>query len=333
MAGRIGSANDAVAAERADQFRRSRELEEAETEMSKPRPIVAGEVVSVTRRTMARKFLLKPDPWVEAAFGYLLALYATRLDIGVVAGVVMSDHYHLLVVDRSGRLPTLMNELNAAMARVVNAMRGREGAVWDERQPHYQVMLDPQVALSMAAYQLANPVAAGLVEHGRDWPGFRTTPNAVGRTLRFARPAALESEAGTYPEVATLELVAPPGWGVGGAARFGAELAALVAQREELARREVRAAGREFEGVRRVLAAPWTTEATAPSDSRKRGARVAAATDEARLAAYVSGRKRFVRLHAEAKELFVAGVREVLFPFGTWLMRVLFRASVAEAPG
>ncbi|MFO0750579.1 MAG: hypothetical protein U1F43_33660 [Myxococcota bacterium] len=359
--------------------------------MSKPRPIVPGEVVSVTRRTVARKFLLRPDEWVGEVFGYLLAHYAAMHDVGVVAAIVMSNHYHLMVVDRSGRLPELMNALNAAMARAVNAMREREGAVWDAREPHYQVMLDPAAALSMAAYDLANPVAAGLVEHGREWPGFRTTANGIGRAVVYRRPAVLDGEAGTYPATATLELVAPTwsarrsaargrwwvgrtragrrragrrwvgrrragrrwrgrrwvgrrwrGSAVGGslvggsaaaaAERFGQELAVLVGQREAAARARVRAAGRRFAGRAQVLATDWNAEAT--SDEERGGRRpTVAGSDDDRRREYLAARRLFVDLHDAAKRRFVDGVRDVVFPFGTWMMRVIFRAQVAEAPG
>ncbi|MFO0750688.1 MAG: hypothetical protein U1F43_34215 [Myxococcota bacterium] len=299
--------------------------------MSKPRPIVPGVVVSVTRRTVARKFLLRPDPWVAEAFGYLLAHYAAANDIGVIAGVMMSNHYHLLVVDRAGKLPKLMNELNAAMARVVNARRGREGSVWDGREPHYQVMLDPAVTLSMAAYDLANPVAAGLVEHGRDWPGFRTTPNGIGGSRRYARPAVLESESETYPAVATLELVAPPWSSVEGPERFGQELAALVAQREEAARKRIWAAGKGFEGRRRARSVDWNAEATS-TEARGERRRVVAASDVVRESEYLASRRSFLERYESARDRFVGGVRDAVFPFGTWLMRVLFGVCVQEAP-
>ncbi|MFO0746953.1 MAG: hypothetical protein U1F43_14970 [Myxococcota bacterium] len=299
--------------------------------MSKPRPIVPGVVVSVTRRTVARKFLLRPDGWVREAFGYLLAHYTAANDVGVIAAIVMSNHYHLVLVDRSGRLPKLMNELNAAMARVVNAMRRREGAVWDAREPHYQVMLDANVTLSMAAYDLANPVAAGLVEHGREWPGFRTTPNGIGKWQEYRRPAALESEAGTYPETATLELVAPPWCAVDGPERFGRELAELVAQREAAARQRVRASGRRFAGLAHLRTLDWNAEAGSEEERGRRRPTVAA-TDIAHRNEYLAERRRFVERHDAAKLRFIAGVRDVIFPFGTWLMRVIFAARVAEAP-
>ncbi|MFO0746164.1 MAG: hypothetical protein U1F43_10885 [Myxococcota bacterium] len=302
--------------------------------MSKPRPIVPGAVVSVTRRTVARKFLLRPDPWVGRAFAYLLAHYAALNEVGVIAAIVMSNHYHLVLVDRSGRLPKLMNELNAAMARVVNAMRGRKGAVWDAREPHYQTLLDANVTLSMAAYDLANPVAAGLVEHGRDWPGFRTTPNGIGKSVEYRRPAALDSEAGTYPEVATLALIAPPWSSVDGPEHFGRELAELVAQREEAARRRVRGTGRKFAGLSRVRGLDWNAEAEAEEDEDGgRHRATVAASDVEQGIAHLTARKLFRALHEEAKRQFIAGVRGVVFPFGTWLMRVIFGARVAEAPG
>ncbi|MFO0751447.1 MAG: hypothetical protein U1F43_38125 [Myxococcota bacterium] len=299
--------------------------------MSKPRPIVPGQVVAVTRRTVARKFLLLPEAWVGDAFGYLLAHCAAQHEIGVVAGVVMSDHYHLMVVDRAGRLPAFMNELNAGMARVVNAMRGRAGAVWDERQPHYQAMLDPRAALSVAAYQLANPVAAALVEHGREWPGFRTTANQVGRALVFARPSGArrrgrDVSADGDPGAGGSAVVGRRGRG---AVRGGARDVGGAAGGRRAAAGG--GGGAALRGRRAGDGQDWNGEAVT-AEARGRAAPVAAASDEARLVEYVSARRRFIALHAAAKAAFVAGTRDVVFPFGTWLMRVVFGASVARAP-
>ncbi len=69
------------------------------------RPVQEGVVACVTRRTVGRQFLLRPDAWVREAFGYVLAVAAARHGVGVIAAVAMSNHEHLVVWDRRGCLP------------------------------------------------------------------------------------------------------------------------------------------------------------------------------------------------------------------------------------
>lgn len=297
--------------------------------MSAPRPILPGEVVCVTRRTVVRKLLLRPDGWVGEAFGYLLAVLSAKLDIGVVAGVLMSDHYHLVVIDRAGRLPELTERLDALMAKVVNAGRGRSGSVWDGREPHYEALADPPAVLSMAAYVLANPVAAGLVAAGAEWPGFRTAPQACGTRRRYRRPRLFFARNGRWPAEAELAVVAPPWWSDG--RRFVGELAALVGAREAQARRAVREAGRRFSGPRAVLRVSWNDEAASPEARGARRPLVAAATEAVR-AAYLGWRREFVTRYREARRRFVAGAWGAVFPRGTWLLWRVFGVAGARPP-
>lgn len=265
---------------------------------------------------------------MREAFGYVLAVAAERHDVGVIAAVAMSNHEHLVVWDRRGRLPEFMRDLHQMTAKVVNATRGRWGEVWDGDQPHVMPLLGPHTIVEVCAYVLGNPVKAGLVERGREWPGFRTTPNGIGRAERFARPEAFFRADGGMPDEATLELTAPPGVDAG---RFARALASRVEAVEAAARRAIGEAKRRFAGVRRVLATPWASAAMTAETRREPKPKVAA-DDAGTKMAYLGWLAEFRAAYWAALERYLAGERGVLFPLGTYWMRWRFGVRCRRPP-
>jgi REP element-mobilizing transposase RayT len=87
----------------------------------------------------------------------------------VLAWVLMPDHLHLLLVLRESTLSELMRALKGQTARVVSAMRGSKGQVW-QRGFHDHGLRREEELLDIARYIVANPLRAGLVHHLRDYP-------------------------------------------------------------------------------------------------------------------------------------------------------------------
>ncbi len=236
--------------------------------------------------------------------------------------------YRLKPTPERVRLPEFMRDLNQLTAKVVNAARGRWGEVWDGDQPHVMRLLGERAVVEACAYVLGNPVKAGLVAHGREWPGFRTTPNGIGRVERFARPEAFFRADGEMPEEATLELASPPGVD---ASRFARALAARVEVVEAAARKAVRDAGRAFAGVRRILGTPWAQTAVTAETRREPKPKVAADDGETKKA-YLGWLAEFRTAYATALERYLAGERGVLFPLGTYGMRRRFGVRCRRPP-
>jgi len=130
--------------------------------------------VMVTRRTLRRTHLLRPDPALNNLFVYWLAVMAERHGIVVHAVVVMSTHEHIICTDTLGRLPRFLQELHRMIALSVKVLRKWEGAVWDYEKTSVVELRTPQALVEKLAYVMANPVAAGLVHHAADWPGIKT---------------------------------------------------------------------------------------------------------------------------------------------------------------
>ena len=76
--------------------------------MSLPRQIQPGSTDLLGRRTFARDFWLRPDPYVTQVFLYCLAYASATYGVLVHAFVVLSNHFHLVATDLNGVLPEFM---------------------------------------------------------------------------------------------------------------------------------------------------------------------------------------------------------------------------------
>lgn len=72
--------------------------------MSVPRQILPGRFYMLNRRCTQRQFLLRPDDKTNETFLYCLAEAARRFDVDVILPSVLSNHHHLVLFDRHGRI-------------------------------------------------------------------------------------------------------------------------------------------------------------------------------------------------------------------------------------
>jgi REP element-mobilizing transposase RayT len=251
-------------------------------------------------------------------FLYVLAVAAERFGIQVHAFCVLSNHFHLVVTDPQARLPAFHQFLDALVARALNASLGRWEAFWAPNSYSAVRLASPEDILDKAAYVLANPVAAGLVASGREWPGLWSAPEWIGGdTLTVRRPKHFFDPNGSLPESATLPLIVPPGFD--SVNEFLDQLAGALAEKEADAARKVRVG---FLGVARVLAQKPTGRPLSGEPRRTLNPRVAARDKWKRIE--VLGRlKEFLRAYRSAWAARRVGEPDVTFPGGTYLMRVL----------
>jgi putative transposase len=275
--------------------------------------------------------LAPAEQTAQPAHRVRVAVLATRHAIQLHALCVLSNHLHDVASDRDGRIVEFRRDLDALLARAVNAMHGDFESVW-AREPTCRVIcVEPDDALDKVAYTMANPVAALLVEHGHSWPGVRCAwpkrPRTIKRPPGFFRDG---DEGGTWPETATLELHRPPGYDHLSDEEL-ADIRRAIEQREESARRAARVSGQRFLGRRQVLAQPRTAF---PSSSETRfGLRpaVAARSMWARIEKLREDRV-WLEHYEDAKARVRAGEAGVCFPFGTWKLRVYYRVACQGPP-
>jgi len=291
--------------------------------MTAPRRILPGVTYLVTRRCAGRQFLLRPSAATSAIFLYVLAVAAERFGIHVHAFCVLSNHWHAVVTDPDARLPAFEQYLDSLVARAVNASLGRWESFWAPSSYSAVSLTSATDVVDKAAYVLANPVAAGLVRRGRDWPGLWSAPQSVGgERIVAVRPKVFFRENGQMPEQAELALVPPPGFTV---EEFRTKLACALAELEERARAELASEGRTVLGAKGVLAQKVTARPAGVEPRRALNPRVAARDKWKRVEA-LARLTEFLRGYRDAWTRRRAG-KPHEFPAGTYHLRVLHGVS------
>ncbi|WP_242394462.1 transposase [Anaeromyxobacter oryzisoli] len=299
--------------------------------MTAPRQLFEGTTYLVTRRCSERRFFLRPSRNTDDIFRYVLAIAANRYEIQVHAFCVLSTHFHLVVTDPHARLPEFHRYLDGLVARAMNCSLGRWDGFW-ERDSYSAVRLETDdTVMEKMVHVLANPVAAGLVRRGREWPGLWSDPALVGgEPIVAKKPAGFFRKMGRMPASVSLQLHRPPGfeWD----AAFAERLGKALRDAEDRAAAELAGEGRSFLGAARVLAQkPYARPA--PGEPRRGlNPRVACRSRWKRIEA-LQRLEEFGWAYRKALESWRAGARDILFPPGTWLMRVQHAALCGEACG
>lgn len=288
--------------------------------MTAPRQILPGASYLVTRRCTQRQLLLRPSRLTNQIFLYLLAVASERYRVQVHAFCVLSNHAHLVVTDLHANLPRFLQFLDALVARAVNASLGRWEHFWASDTYSAVSLIAPADVVAKAAYVLANPVAAGLVSTGSAWPGLWSAPERIGgAAYAVERPKHFFAQEGTLPGRATLQLTVPRG--LGSAEQFREQLATALEALENAARAEHGPRG-GFLGVGRVLRQKPFARPRPGEPRRGLSPRVAGRDKWKRIEALqaLAGFRRAYRAALAAWRARTAGV---VFPRGTYLMRVL----------
>jgi REP element-mobilizing transposase RayT len=290
-----------------------------------PRQLIEGSTYFISHRCSERRLFLRPTPSVNATFGYLLAVAADRHGIRIHAFCVMSNHFHLLLTDPHARLPDFHRDLDSLLARALNRLLGRRGDVLD-REAYNAVRLEDRAAvLDKLVYALANPVAAGLARRGSNWPGLWSAPDRIGGApYEFHRPEGFFRKNGPLPGVARLQLERPPGFEEDAA--FTATLLKLLQAEEDAIAKRLEPLGHRLPSAATLLSLGTDPRALSPEAPGRIRPRVAARDPEVRRAA-LRRLADFGRDYRDALLAWRRGVRHVLFPEGTWLMRVRHAAA------
>ena len=297
--------------------------------MTVPRRIVKDTTYLVSRRCTQREFLLTPSALTNRIFKFVLAAAAARHGVRVHAYCVMSDHFHLVVTDRDANLPAFSQLLDGVLAKALNALHGRWENFWAPGSYSAVELVAPEDIVEKAAYTLANPASADLVEHGRQWPGLWSDPRSIGGPgERVERPGHYFATDSSLRDLPTLELSVPPGFA--SAEAFRAQVIARVGEleREAAARREARRVA--VVGASRVRKQRYTERPANREPRRRLNPRVACRDKLKRIEA-LTRITSFLERHRDALVKYCRGEKDVSFPLGTYLMRVRFGVSCASS--
>jgi hypothetical protein len=227
-----------------------------------------------------------------------------------------------------------LRELHRLVALGTKVLRKWEGPVWDSEKTSVVRLLSTQAIVEKVAYCLANPVAAGLVRRARDWPGLTTMPEQLGKAiLSAARPTVFfDPNNPQWPAAVSVALVLPPSLeGHVSLEEFQRQVAAELAQQEQEARQQVAKTRRTFLGADRCRrTSPYRrARSFEPLRDRNPTFAVGRGNREGFFAA-VEELQAFRAAYREALRLWRLGVREVVFPPGTWAMKQVHSARVAR---
>jgi REP element-mobilizing transposase RayT len=288
--------------------------------MTAPRQVIPGSIYLITRRCTQRHFLLRPCKVVNEVFLYVLALAAERYDIRIHAFCVLSNHAHLVLSDPHARLPAFQQYLDGIVAKALNAFHGRWENFWAPDTYSAVKLGSTADVLEKITYVLANPVAAGLVRYGRQWPGLWSAPEQLDTTIEVRRPERFFDAEGTLPERALLKLSRPPGFQSTNALRKA--LSASLTDREMQAARERQ--GR-FLGIGKILAQDPAGRPRTREPRRGLNPRIGAG-DKWKRMELLQQLVEFLRAYRNAWLARRRGRTEAVFPYGTYQLRVLHGA-------
>jgi REP element-mobilizing transposase RayT len=299
--------------------------------MTLPRQVVPGLDYMVTRRCSERRFFLRPDEDTNNAFIYCLALAAKRANVQVTFSVAMSNHHHTGIHDPDGNFPIFTEHFHGLLARCQNAHLGRFENFWSSEPTSVVRLVEANDVLDKMTYAFTNPTAADLVDSVEEWPGVTTFQATLSSGhITATRPKHFFRDDGQMPEIVSLPIARPRGF----ADLRQSEWANLVTERvraKENDHRQRRAVkGITVLGRERILRQDPFDCPPGQAPRFQMSPRVAAKNKWARIEALLRNRG-FIERYREAFLGHMAGLANVLFPFGTYWMRKFGKVACEAA--
>lgn len=295
--------------------------------MTAPRCIRPGTTWLVTRRTTRRHFLLRPDRAgaFQNLYWYVTALLAPRFGIELHAVQVLCSHMHEVLTDTLGQLPRFLEQRNRLLANAIKCLHGWPEEVFARKAISCVALYGADAVEKEIAYTLSNCVNAGLVQSPEEWRGPSVSIDDIGeREICAHRPEVyFDAKSPSWPAQVQMRVTMPQLLVRlhGSAARARVRLSRMLNEAVDAARLSLRRAGKVARGMRRVFATAHTVRASAAEKYGLRYPHFAAAGNVQEAKRAVRERHTFLQKYRDAFQAFREGVRDVLFPCGTWRMR------------
>jgi len=287
----------------------------------------------ITRRSSERRLFLRPDDDTNNAFLYCVALAAKRANVQILFSVAMSNHHHTGIHDPDGNFPIFSEHLHGLVARCQNARLGRFENFWSSEPTSLVHLVEPDDVLDKMTYAFTNPSAANLVDTVEEWPGVTSFQATVtGASLVAKRPKHFFRNDGSMPEVATVPIVRPRGFEELGQDQWAALVTERVRAREADCRQMRQAKGITVLGRAAILRQDPFARPKGHAHRFQMSPHVAAKNKWARIEALLRNRG-FVEKYRAAFRDYVAGLKNVVFPFGTYWMRKFGMVACEAAVG
>jgi REP element-mobilizing transposase RayT len=303
--------------------------------MTAARQVIPGRTYFISRRCTQRQMFLRPDSTVNQIIEYCLAEAVERFEVTLHAYEVMSNHLHMIIRDNLGNFPEFLAHFHKMVAKAMNALLGRWENFWATEQPNAVYLPESSDRFAKLIYLLANPVAADLVDRVSDWPGASSySMHLSGRARTVKRPRVyFRAKKSKMPEEVTLRIERLEGYEDLSEAEWQTEIQNAVRIEEERARAERQAAGRTVLGRKAVMRVKPTDVPKSVAPRRGLRPHLACMNEERRVAELLA-LDEFRAKRREALERLQAGELDVVFPYGTYRIRGVFRSAappVADA--
>ena len=238
-----------------------------------------------------------------------------------------SNEYRLVGMDLAACLPKFMRDLNSLLSRELNALREIRGSNIEKGYELVELRGDSRI-LEHVLYTLAAPTRTNLVERGKQWKSVSSRNVKYGKPITVKRPKAgtwndeSRRVRTTLPDKATLVLDRPPVLEHLSDKQLRRYILDWLEAREERYAKERQERGIEVVGWQAAVRRDFFALPN-PAEDQNELEGFSDEEEQARLA-LLEQREPFLKKYAAALRKFVAGVRDTLFPHGTWLMRVQF---------
>ncbi len=296
--------------------------------MTLPRQVLPGQTYLITRSCTQQQFLLRPSLETNQNVSYCLALAASRTGILLHAVCFMSNHWHGVVTDPEARLPEFLERFHQLLAKVQNVSLGRRENFWSSDKTSAVLLVSESDVLRKIAYTLANPTASGLVRSPEEWPGLIS--------LRFSgidveMPDVFFDEYSELDDEVRLEFVRPSIFQQLSDDELSLAIRSQVNSLVQCTRREMEQRGRSFLGRKAVLRESPSTIPKQPRHASELSPNIAAKSKTLRARAL----QRLVAFRDSYRTAWLRrrdGEREVVFPAGTYALRIYGGVACATPP-
>jgi len=231
----------------------------------------------------------------------------------------MSNHWHGVVSDPEARLPKFLEHLHRLIARAQNAWLNRRENFWSSERTSVVRLATNADVLEKMAYTIANPTSARIVRSPNEWPGVILSWST--RNLDVEMPDVFFDKFGGLPKKISLVLERPPIFAPLTDEQLAQALDEEVERLVERARSEAATAGVAFVGAKAVLEQSFSSKSSTEEPLGRLSPQIAAKSTTVRVRA-IQALQTFVKAYRAAWTSWRDGIRDVVFPAGTYALRL-----------
>ncbi len=281
-----------------------------------------GMTCMVTQRCFERKMKIKPCLRVNLLILYCLLVAKLKYKIDIYSFCFMSNHFHLVLNDREGKLGDFMAWFNSQAAKSLNKFLKRKGIVWEHIPYRRQIIHTKEDLLEKIVYTIVNPVAAYLVSRIEEWPGLVSLPKDIGKKeYKAKKPQFYFKKDGRTPEE-TVGFVTVPECFLDemNEQEYRNLIGSKVRSRIRDINREAQKKGRKFLGRKKVLSQSRNSVPKSPDKLTEIRPQLICSDVKLRIK-ILRIIKQFSDDYRSARQALLQGKVKVKFPFGTYKLK------------